>query len=169
MLYFLYRDGLQIVCTGYPFFTSFQYGKAPGKFFVKMDLQKTAVVHRRTITLDGPAHRLVVRDELVASASHRITMLYHLAETCGVTRIEPRRFAIDTGRGAATIALDPRLNVSTRSAGREPIGGWVSRGYHHLAPSTTVIGECEANGPLVLLTQISFAARQGEEEGILPG
>jgi hypothetical protein len=115
---------------------------------------KGPVTHRRTVELDGRQRTLLVRDDLVAAGRHEIAVFFHLAEQCRVTAKGGNRFEIDAGPGQVTLQLDPSLSVQTLIGSEDPIGGWVSRGYHRKTPSTTLVGRCQTNGQASLRSDI---------------
>jgi hypothetical protein len=59
-------------------------------------------------------------------------------------------------RGVVVLDMDTRLTVDTLTGSESPIAGWVSRGYHVKAPSTTLVGraECIANTALVCRLEV---------------
>jgi len=118
---------------------------------------KDPVIHRRTLVLDGRSRRLTVRDHVFALGEHRLAVYFHLAEDCAVAPMGGNRYAVDVGSGRITIGLDPRLSVEMLSGSEAPTGGWVSRGYHRKAASTTLIGRCASSGHVSLLCRIEIS------------
>ncbi|MCX5671539.1 MAG: alginate lyase family protein [Planctomycetota bacterium] len=114
------------------------------------------VVHRRTLELDGLKRELTVADDILTRGSHDVEVCFHLAENCRVRQAVPNRCEIDVGPGGVTIELDPRLSVRTRCGSEDPVGGWVSRGYHRKTPSTTLVGRCTVVGNTSLVTRITI-------------
>jgi hypothetical protein len=55
-----------------------------------------------------------------------------------------------------TLEVDARLAVDILTGDNEPIGGWVSRGYHRKIPSTTLIahGRCQGKSSYVSRIEI---------------
>jgi hypothetical protein len=115
------------------------------------------VVHRRTLELDGPGRHLIVRDEILARGRHGVELYLHLAEDCRARQVSVNRFEVAVGPGSVTVELDPRLSVRVLTGSEDPIGGWVSRGYHRKAPGTTLIGRCTADGAAALVSRIAIA------------
>jgi hypothetical protein len=107
-------------------------------------------VHRRTLILDARERTLTIHDEIVARGEHDVALYFHLAEDAEVRSVGENRFEIAVGPGTVTLELDPRLSVDALRGSEDPIAGWVSRGYHHKAPSTTLVGRCESSGTLAL-------------------
>jgi hypothetical protein len=99
------------------------------------------VVHRRTINLDGNTGTLVLRDEIAARGSHDVELCFHLAETCSLRQVQPNIFDITVNGGRVRLELDARLLPELLTASNQPTGGWVSRGYHRKAPTTTLVGK----------------------------
>jgi hypothetical protein len=111
-------------------------------------------VHRRTLILDARERTLTIHDEIVARGEHDVALYFHLAEDAEVRSVGENRFEIAVGPGTVTLELDPRLSVDVLRGSEDPIAGWVSRGYHHKTPSTTLVGRCESSGNLALTCRI---------------
>jgi hypothetical protein len=127
-----------------------------------------SIVHRRALELDGPKRELIVRDDILTRGKHDVEVNFHLAENCRVTQAAPNHYEIDVGPGGVTIELDPRLSVRTLCGSEDPIGGWVSRGYHRKTPSTTLIGHCAVAGNTSLVTRIMIGRARAPQAAI-PG
>jgi hypothetical protein len=97
------------------------------------------VLHRRTLTLDGPVGELSICDEIFCQKSHTIHLYFHLAEDIRIVRSLRNCHRIDTGNGLIEIELDPRLTVELFFGREHPIGGWVSSGYHRKSPAITMV------------------------------
>jgi len=117
---------------------------------------KDPVVHRRTVELDGIRRQVRILDEILARRRHEIALYFHVAEDCRVTEVGRNRYEIDTGRGSVTMELDRRLMVRPVCGSEEPIGGWVSRGYHRKRAGTTLIGRCQSDGAMSLECRIEI-------------
>jgi hypothetical protein len=109
------------------------------------------VLHRRTLELDDRSRILSIQDDIVASGTHEVAAYFHLAEDALLSAEKPNRYRIAVGGGTVTLEMDPRLAVDVLTGSDEPIGGWVSRGYHRKIPSTTLIarGHCEGKSSYV--------------------
>jgi hypothetical protein len=109
------------------------------------------VVHRRTLELDERARVLSIQDDIVASGPHEISAYFHLAEDAVLSVERPNRCSIAVGDGMVRLEVDARLEVDVLTGSDDPIGGWVSRGYHRKGPSTTLIarGRCYGNNSFV--------------------
>ena len=115
------------------------------------------VIHRRTLELNGPNRRLTILDKIIARGRHKVDLYFHLAENCRVFASGPNCYEVDVGPGKVIIQLDPRLSVETLTGSENPIGGWVSRGYHRKKASTTLIGRCQSEGETDLVCQINIS------------
>jgi uncharacterized heparinase superfamily protein len=104
------------------------------------------VVHTRTLDLDPCARILTVRDDVAASGTHEIAVYFHLSEDAKVLPEEGNRFKIWVPGGTVTLEVDTRLAVEIVEAPEQPIGGWVSRGYHRKSPSTTLVARARCSG-----------------------
>jgi len=114
------------------------------------------VIHRRELELLGADRLLVVRDTIRASRRHRVEVWLHLSEDCQVTQRTDGPCRIETPRGGLTIIMDPALAVTMLIGSEDPIGGWVSRGYHRRAEAASLVGRCVIEGPTTLVTRIEI-------------
>jgi len=112
------------------------------------------VVHCRTLQLDGRTRKITVRDEILCRDSHQVTIYFHLAEDCRIMGGVDNRYRIDAGPGPVLLSFDPRLTIRLLSAGENPIGGWVSRGYHRKSPATTFAASGSFTGSITLICEI---------------
>lgn len=118
-----------------------------------------AVTHRRTITLDGPAGRITVRDELRGGGAHRAALHLHLAEHCSARPSEQNVFEVGFGPGNVTVSFDPHcaLQCCRGAAGDlQPTLGWVSRGYHRKSPSITLVAQRDWEERVNMVTEFSI-------------
>ena len=128
------------------------------------------VRHRRAVELDGRARVVTIRDELEARQGHEIAVYFQVAENCRVARGPNNEFTIHVGPGAVRLILDGRLTVQTLSGSADPIGGWVSRGYHQKAPSATLVGRCRTQGMATFISQLRLGStREGLSCDAEPG
>jgi len=104
------------------------------------------VIHRRSLDLDGWDRTLIIQDEIIARAEHKIELYFHLAEHLIVKQLSENRFLIDVGPGTVELEMDPSLTVEIFKGSDDPICGWVSRGYHQKEKGTTLIGRCACEG-----------------------
>jgi len=114
------------------------------------------VTHRRTLELDD--RTLTITDEIRSRGRHELEIRFHLGEQCEVEPLGENRFRIDTGHGTAVLALDSRLDVAALRGSDDPIGGWVSRGYHRKCPSTTLVGKCSCEGTAKLTCTVRLSS-----------
>ncbi len=104
------------------------------------------VVHRRHLTLEGAARSLTIHDEVLARGAHTASAFFHLAEDCVVRDIDSNRVRVALGAAQITLVLDPAFAVQIVCGSEDPIGGWVSRGYHRKTRASTVIGRASTKG-----------------------
>jgi Heparinase II/III-like protein/Heparinase II/III N-terminus len=104
------------------------------------------VMHRRILELDGRSRVLTIRDEIRARGRHEVAVYFHLSEICRIAGAESNRYRIAVGRKAVTLVVDSRLSVETLTGSEDPIGGWVSRGYHQKAAATTLVARGHSRG-----------------------
>jgi hypothetical protein len=107
---------------------------------------KDPVMHRRTLDLDAGSRVLTIRDEIRAKGSHEIGIYFHLSEECVISNIQSNHYEIDVKSRKITLELDTRMSVETLKGNEDPIGGWISRGYHRKFPSTSIIGRSIFHG-----------------------
>lgn len=113
------------------------------------------VLHRRRITLDKRARRVVIEDRLRMSGGHEVELFFHCDERCTVQRTA-EGFALQ--RGSPTLLIDlPRLPGASFQLHRgslKPLCGWVSRRYDHREPSPTIVWRAQLQGESVLRTEL---------------
>jgi hypothetical protein len=104
------------------------------------------VVHRRQVTMDAASRTFTIEDSLDMGGAHDVELRFHVSERARVTRSDSHEVTISVTGGEAVLSLDPALDVTTINAPDEPIGGWVSRGYHRRSASVTIAASCRAAG-----------------------
>jgi hypothetical protein len=113
------------------------------------------VKHRRRITLDKAAARIVVEDTLEMAEDHGVELFFHCHEDSSV---EPTEAGYVVRRGDAFVqvdlprAADAKLQVYRGSLA--PILGWVSRAFDVRAPAPTIAWSARLSGRTVLRTEI---------------
>jgi hypothetical protein len=112
------------------------------------------VIHRRTLELRGTQRTLIVADDLIARGRHSYTQFFHLAARARITSQQTNRLEVDFGTVRATLTFDPQLHLTALHGSESPLAGWVSVGYHRIAPCVTLVGHCAHQGALQLRTQI---------------
>jgi hypothetical protein len=117
------------------------------------------VVHRRTLELEGELRVFTIRDEIIAHGQHQVAVYFHLSEECVVTETASHRYEISVnGGGTVILTLDPRLVVQILIGSEEPIGGWISRGYHRKDVSTTLVGRSVCQGETFFVSKVEIGA-----------
>lgn len=117
------------------------------------------VLHRRTLELDAGSQILTIYDDIVAKGTHEIAVYFHLAEKADMSTEQPNRYRIAVAGGTVVLEVDAHLAVEVLRGSEEPIGGWVSRGYHRKVRSTTLIarGHCHGNSSFVSRVDIEIS------------
>jgi hypothetical protein len=113
------------------------------------------VMHRRRITLDKAARRIVIDDTLQMAAGHLVELFFHCSEQCQVRRLEDG-YAVRQRDKILTIKL-PRSRgaVSHLYHGSfAPISGWVSRRFDEKQPSPTIAWRARIEGKAALRSEI---------------
>jgi len=103
-----------------------------------------------------------VCDDIIANGSHDVEVYFHFAEHCKLTLAGENRYRIDVGSGVAEIELDSRLSIEKLEGDENPIGGWVSRGYHRKTASTTLAGRFVSGGEMSLICRIDIGVSGNE-------
>jgi uncharacterized heparinase superfamily protein len=117
------------------------------------------VLHRRTLELGGAPPVLTVTDRIEAKGEHEVAIAFHVADAAEVVRLGGHSLEIRLEGGVARLTLDEVLRVEVLSGSVDPIGGWMSRGYHRRSPCTTVIGRVRSLGPLTLVCRVELHPR----------
>jgi uncharacterized heparinase superfamily protein len=113
------------------------------------------VVHRRTLEFDALARTLTVRDEIAATGPHEIAIYWHFSEECRLS--EGRAWEVAVAGRLIAVETDPRLTHRVLLGSEQPIGGWVSRGYHRKAEAPTLVGRGRVPGPATFVTRIAVS------------
>ncbi len=111
------------------------------------------VAHRRRISLDKRARRIVIEDRLDMASEHEVELRFHCHEDCAVREIWG---GAEIERGAARIrmALPPGIpaQVDVLRGSTAPIAGWVSRRFDRKVPSPTIVWKARLARSTVLRT-----------------
>ena len=103
---------------------------------------------------------MTIFDDIVAKRTHEIAAYFHLAEGADVSAEPPNRYRIAVAGGTVVLEVDAHLTVEIRKAREEPIGPWVSRGYHRKVPSTTLIARGHSHGNNSFVSRVEVEARR---------
>jgi hypothetical protein len=108
------------------------------------------VTHRRSVALRGADRTVTIQDELLARGRHAVALYFHLAVGAALKAVRADRCEISMAGGDLVLEMDPRLRIETLQGAEQPIGGWVSPGYHRKTPALSIIGRgvCEGNSTL---------------------
>lgn len=104
------------------------------------------VTHRRAVELNAELQEITILDEIIASGSHAVSVIFQLSEQCIASPTASNRIEIALKGGIITLEVDPRLAVNLLCGSENPLGGWVSRGYHRKVPATMIIAEGMSRG-----------------------
>ena len=124
---------------------------------------KRPLRHRRTLELDGAKQELTIEDEVFTSGPHSLAFYFHLSEMCDLASIDSNVCEITVENHKFFLAIDPLLSVHTLHGSRDPIMGWVSRGYHRKKASTTIIARGKVSGRQKFDCRVKMVARGGRE------
>ena len=113
------------------------------------------VMHRRRITLEKTARRVVIRDALQMAGEHDVELFFHCGERC---RVYPATDGYAVTQEAKTLIVRPPHFNGGRSCvhhgSLEPISGWVSRRFDDKQPSPTIAWRARLKGDVVLCSEI---------------
>ena len=122
-----------------------------------------AVIHRRTLRLDGASRLLDIRDEVQARHRHELAVRFQFGERCRLLSRDGRHLRVAVAdRGCVTLELDPLSTVETRQGSESPIAGWVSRSYHRKTPALCVTARLSASGSTLLTSRIRLGQARVE-------
>ena len=112
-------------------------------------------LHRRRITLEKRAGRVLIQDTLLMAGTHEIELLFHCSEQCRVERVAG---GYTLSRPARTLYLKlPRAEGAHAQVYRgstAPILGWVSRQFDVKLPASTIVWRAKVAGNAVLRSEI---------------
>ena len=114
------------------------------------------VIHRRRITLDKGARRIVIEDTLRMAGTHTIEIFFHCSEPC---RVDPTPYGYSLRQGEAALSLklpDLKAGAAQVYCGSvAPILGWVSRRFDDKQPAPTICWRARLTGEVTLRSEIS--------------
>jgi heparinase II/III-like protein len=114
------------------------------------------VVHRRRITLDKPARRVVIEDSLQMAGRHDIELFFHVSERC---RVDPAGDGYALSRAGRTVFLRlpqaPGASAQVVRGSDAPIRGWVSRRFDEKQPTATIAWHARLKGDAALRSDIA--------------
>jgi len=113
------------------------------------------VMHRRRITLEKRAKRVVIEDSLQMSGAHDVELFFHCAERCRVDPVPGGYLLHHEGR-ALSLTLPQAEGASSRvhRGDLDPISGWVSRRFDAKQPAPTIAWKANLTGGTVLRSEI---------------
>jgi len=115
------------------------------------------VVHRRRVTLDKRARRILIADRLSMQGTHLVEIFFHCSELCLATPRE-RGFDLQHSSLARPIRLvlprDPGAETFVRNGSLAPISGWISRAFDDKRPSPTIVWRARISASTVLVTEL---------------
>jgi len=113
------------------------------------------VTHRRRITLEKAARRIIIEDILQMSKAHEIELLFHCSERCQVDPVRNGYRLSQPGR-ALTLALPQAENATTRVhiGSTAPVLGWVSRRFDEKRPAPTIVWRARLASNVTLRSEI---------------
>ena len=123
------------------------------------------VTHRRTLELAGDPPVLTIEDEVLARQGHDVAVYFHAPETVETIPCGPREFELRFRTGTARLLFDDGFVVAVLRGSDDPIGGWVSRGYHRRVQATTLIGRARTEGSRAFTCRVRLRAHTRQPDG----
>lgn len=120
------------------------------------------VSHQRTVRLDGDSGSLEIVDTIESRAEHKIELCFHFAEDCDVTQCGAHRVEARLPTGIVVFEFDAACTLRLARGEENPVGGWVSRGYHRKVPTWMVVAELRCRGSQTLRTSATITHRTSE-------
>jgi uncharacterized heparinase superfamily protein len=111
--------------------------------------------HRRTLVLSGTARSLTIRDEISTAGKHDLALYFHLSEHCEIISRSANVYTLRAGGRVLTFEVDQQLAVESVQGCDQPLGGWVSRGYHQKTPAATLIARVQHRGNATFVCRIT--------------
>src|SRR6267143_7083797 len=114
------------------------------------------VVHRRRITVEKRARRVVIEDSLQMSAAHEIELFFHCSEQCHVSPVQGGYRIGQAGNTLFVKLPEAKGGASGVHYGSTaPILGWVSRRFDEKQPAPTIAWRAWLKSEIVLCTEIT--------------
>jgi hypothetical protein len=114
------------------------------------------VMHRRWISLDKAARRVVIEDTLQMAGEHDIRLSFHCSEHCQIGPVA-EGYALSQGGKTLLLKLPQTDGASTQVhfGSTSPILGWVSRRFDEKQPAPTISWRARLAGEVVLRSEIT--------------
>lgn len=112
------------------------------------------VEHQREILYDTVQRVFTIKDILEGEGSHEVCQRWHLSERIAPT-VRDDEICVETARHRIRIVPHSMpIHVARYYGGSAEEGGWISRGFGHKVPTTTVAWRYVAQGRTMLTTYI---------------
>ena len=113
------------------------------------------VTHRRRITLDKAARRVLIEDTLQMAGEHVVELFFHCSEHCQVSAAR-EGYAISQAGKTLLLTLPRGKGASSdvHCGSTSPILGWVSRRFDEKRPAPTIAWRARLKGNMVLRSEI---------------
>ena len=114
---------------------------------------KDPVEHTREIRLERKERRILIQDEIMAKASHRIEIFFHLHPLCEIRKEKDTLWIHRDGKRIGLVK-DPRMESRIVKGGTDPILGWYSKSYGKKEPTHTLVTSHLSVGDTAYRTRI---------------
>jgi hypothetical protein len=123
------------------------------------------LVHRRTVSLDGAAGAITVRDELESQGTHDLALHFHVAPGVIAELTGSHACKLTCPKGSVTIELDPAFKLELLNPSQGPGPGWASAGYHRKSPTRTLRARARTSGNATFTSRIGVQPAAQTAEG----
>jgi hypothetical protein len=117
------------------------------------------VVHTREVQLETELGLLRVVDTIEGRTSHQVERFWHFAEHCEVQQAGPGKLLVVSTKSTLELSCDPASRIELLHGSQSPRGGWVSRRFGNMTPTTTCAIENVIHGTTVLCTTFRWRHR----------
>jgi heparinase II/III-like protein len=113
------------------------------------------VLHRRRITLEKRARRVLIEDSLEMSGAHEVELAFHCSEDCRVDA-EMGGYALSQAGKTLFLRLPPGEGASAQvyCGSALPMRGWVSRRLDDKQPAPTIVWRARLSGNAFLRSEL---------------
>jgi hypothetical protein len=109
-----------------------------------------SVLHRRLVQLEASKGEIVIEDKIEGVGKHDLRSFWHFSEEARVDDAGGQSVRCAVDELEIEMEWDHPWTCTLLRGSESPRGGWVSRGYHRLAESSSAV--CVSNGVLLPLT-----------------
>lgn len=119
----------------------------------------TPTVHRRSVTLDSEARRLLIRDTVEVERSVPVALAWHFGPAVDVVLadgVAELTWSTADGTAQGRLMLPIGLDWSTYRGQEDPVQGWYSPRFGRRIPTWTLVGRGSVGSSTSLLTEVEL-------------